>query len=71
MKYLALTIALLGSTGCMYQTVDELDIQKGLVLCQPNMGLAEVVEDFTGGTIYFCKNGVRMTESDFKRQFSE
>ena len=71
MKYLALTIALLGSTGCMYQKIDELDIQKGVVLCQPNMGLDEIVEGFTGNTIYFCKNGVRMTESDFKLQFSE
>ena len=71
MKYLALTAAILGSTGCMYQTVSELEVQEGLALCQANMGLAEIVEDFTGGTIYFCKNGVRMTESDFKRQCSE
>lgn len=71
MKYLALTVALLGSTGCMYQSVDELEIHKGLVLCQPNMGLAEINERFTGFTAYRCKNGVRMTESDFKRQFSE
>lgn len=65
MKYLALTAAILGSTGCMYQTVSELEVQKGLALCQANMGLSEITEDFLGSTFYRCKNGEQVSESDF------
>jgi len=65
MKYLALTAAILGSTGCMYQTVSELEVQKGLALCQAHMGLAEISENFSGWTSYTCKNGVRVVESNF------
>ena len=65
MKYLALTAAILCSTGCMYQTVSELEVQKGLALCQANMGPAEITESFLGSTSYRCKNGELVFESDF------
>ncbi len=65
MKYLALTAAILCSTGCTYQTVSELEVQKGLALCQANMGLAGITENWIGGTSYICKNGDLMFESDF------
>ena len=65
MKYLALTAAILGSTGCMYQTVSELEVQKGLALCQANMGLAQIREQYTGSTSYRCKNGELVFESDY------
>lgn len=65
MKYLALTAAILGSTGCVYQTVSELEVQKGLALCQANMGLDEIKEKYNGSTFYVCKNGKYFKESDF------
>lgn len=65
MKYLALTAAILCSTGCTYQTVSELEVQKGLALCQANMGLAQIKEHFMGSTSYRCKNGELVFESDF------
>ncbi len=65
MKYLALTAAILCSTGCMYQTVSELEVQKGLALCQANMGLAEITESFLWGTWYTCKNGAVVYEKNF------
>ena len=65
MKYLALTAAILGSTGCTYQTVSELEVQKGLALCQANMGLAQITENFMGNTSYRCKNGELVFERDF------
>jgi len=65
MKYLALTAAILCSTGCMYQTVSELEVQKGLALCQANMGLAEITESFSGWTSYICKNGAVVDETHF------
>ena len=65
MKYLAFTAAILCSTGCTYQTVSELEVQKGLALCQANMGLDEIQEKYNGYTRYVCKNGKDFKESDF------
>lgn len=64
-KYILLAAATLASTGCVYQSITELEIQKGVALCASNMGLASIDEVFDGTTTYECKNGTLYWEGDF------
>lgn len=56
MKYLIL-FGCLSLTGCLYQTVDQFDIQRAKNLCGGIDKIVEIVAQFDGGEKVACLNG--------------
>lgn len=56
MKYLILT-GCLSLTGCMYQTVNQFDIQRAKNLCGGIEKIVEITANFDGKESVLCMNG--------------
>lgn len=67
MKKLFLLIALLSSSGCLWQTVDNVEIKKAQDFCECHKGLYKITEMWVGSTLIECSDGTFIWEGELPK----
>ena len=63
---LLLMLVFVSLQGCFYQSVDKVEIDKGIEMCEEHGGLRSISENFEGYTTFICIDGTDLFEENYK-----
>ena len=65
-KILILLVTSITLSGCLYQSVDKVELEKGLRYCEGKGGLRNIDEWFDSDTKIECVDGTKIFERNLK-----